>query len=264
MTTDSTETPEPGPEQSFLTHLIELRQRLVRAALAVLIVFLALTPFMKEIFDLLSQPMMAALPAGTRLLATGVITPFMVPLKVTLFAALLIALPYVLWQAWAFVAPGLYKHEKNLAAPLIASSVFMFALGMAYCYFIVFGFVFRFIAGFAPASVAVSPDIEAYFSFVISMFLAFGLTFEVPIIVVLLARFGIASVEKLKQARPYVIVGAFIVAAVFTPPDVLSQLLLAIPLCLLYELGIFLARFVAKPKADDEEATTTKPADSGA
>lgn len=263
MTTDSTETPEPGPEQSFLTHLIELRQRLVRAALAVLIIFLALTPFMKEIFDLLSQPMMAALPAGSRLLATGVITPFMVPLKVTLFTALLIALPYVLWQVWAFVAPGLYKHEKKLAAPLIASSVFMFALGMAYCYFIVFGFVFRFIAGFAPASVAVSPDIEAYFSFVMGMFLAFGLTFEVPIVVVLLVRFGIASVEKLKQARPYVIVGAFIVAAVFTPPDVLSQLLLAIPLCLLYELGIFLARFVAKPKADDESATT-KPADSGA
>jgi sec-independent protein translocase protein TatC len=264
MSTDSTQTPEPGPEQSFLTHLIELRQRLVRAALAVLIVFIALTPFMKEIFDLLSKPMMAALPAGSRLLATGVITPFMVPLKVTLFAALLIALPYVLWQAWAFVAPGLYKHEKRLAAPLIASSMAMFALGMAYCYFVVFGFVFRFIAGFAPVSVSVSPDIEAYFSFVMGMFLAFGLTFEVPIVVVLLARFGIASVEKLKQARPYVIVGAFIVAAIFTPPDVLSQLLLAIPLCLLYEFGIFLARFVAKPKADDEESSATKPADSGA
>jgi sec-independent protein translocase protein TatC len=255
----TTEASDPGQEQSFLTHLVELRQRLVRAALAVVIVFLALTPFMKDIFDLLSQPMMAALPAGSKLLATGVITPFMVPLKVTLFCALLIALPYVLWQAWAFVAPGLYKHEKTLAAPLIASSVFMFALGMAYCYFIVFGFIFKFIAGFAPISVNVSPDIEAYFSFVMGMFLAFGLTFEVPIIVVLLARFRIASIEKLKQARPYVIVGAFIVAAIFTPPDVLSQLLLAIPLCVLYELGIFLARFVVKPKDADEAAAAEAP-----
>lgn len=255
----TTETTEPGQEQSFLTHLVELRQRLVRAALAVVIVFVALTPFMTEIFDLLSRPMMAALPAGSKLLATGVITPFMVPLKVTLFLALLIALPYVLWQAWAFVAPGLYKHEKKLAAPLIASSVMMFALGMAYCYFVVFGFVFKFIASFAPATVSVSPDIEAYFSFVMGMFLAFGMTFEVPIIVVLLVRFGIASVEKLKQARPYVVVGAFIVAAVFTPPDVLSQLLLAIPLCLLYELGIFLARFVVKPKEADEAAAQETP-----
>jgi sec-independent protein translocase protein TatC len=250
----TTENSDPGQEQSFLTHLIELRQRLVRAALAVVIVFVALTPFMKEIFDLLSQPMMAALPTGSKLLATGVTTPFMVPLKVTLFVALLIALPYVLWQAWAFVAPGLYKHEKKLAAPLIASSIVMFALGMAYCYFVVFGIVFKFIAGFAPVSVNVSPDIEAYFSFVMGMFLAFGMTFEVPIIVVLLARFGIASVDRLKQARPYVIVGAFIVAAIFTPPDVLSQLLLAIPLCVLYELGIFLARFVARPKDADEAA----------
>jgi sec-independent protein translocase protein TatC len=255
----TTETNEPGQEQSFLTHLVELRQRLVRASVAIVIVFAALTPFMTEIFDLLSRPMMAALPAGSKLLATGVTTPFMVPLKVTLFMALLIALPYVLWQVWAFVAPGLYKHEKKLAAPLIASSVLMFALGMAYCYFVVFGLVFKFIAGFAPASVAVSPDIEAYFGFVMGMFLAFGLTFEVPIIVVLLARFGIADVQKLKQARPYVIVGAFIIAAVFTPPDVLSQLLLAIPLCLLYELGIFLARFVVKPKDADETAAQEAP-----
>lgn len=255
----TTETGDPGQEQSFLTHLIELRTRLVRAAIAVVGVFLVLTPFMKDIFDVLSQPMMAALPAGSKLLATGVVTPFMVPLKVTLFAALLIALPYVLWQAWAFVAPGLYKHEKRLAAPLIASSVLMFFLGMAYCYFIVFGLIFKAITGFAPASVAVSPDIEAYFGFVLGMFLAFGLAFEVPIVVVLLARFGIADVAKMKQARPYVIVGAFIVAAVFTPPDVLSQLLLAVPLCLLYELGVFIARFVVKPKADDEAAAQEAP-----
>jgi sec-independent protein translocase protein TatC len=250
----SSPTPEPEQEQSFLSHLIELRQRLVRAALSVLIVFLALTPFMRDIFDLLSQPLLVALPVGTKLLATGVVTPFMVPLKVTLFVAFLIALPFVLYQAWAFVAPGLYQHEKKLAGPMIFSAVLMFFLGMAYCYFIVFGFVFKFIAGFAPATVNVAPDIEAYFGFVLGMFLAFGLTFEVPIVVVLLARFGIADVERLKVARPYVIVGAFIIAAIFTPPDVLSQLLLAIPLCLLYELGIFLARFVGRRKPDEAPA----------
>jgi len=246
----------PDQEQSFLSHLIELRQRLVRAALAVVIVFLGLTPFMKQIFELLSEPMMKALPAGTKLLATGVITPFLVPLKVTLFSAFLIALPYVLYQAWAFVAPGLYQHERRLAAPVIVSSVAMFALGVAYCYYVVFGVVFQFITGFAPSTVNVAPDIEAYFSFVMGMFLAFGLAFEMPIAVVLLVRFSIASVEKLKQARPYVIVGAFIVAAIFTPPDVLSQLLLAIPLCLLYELGLQCARFVTPRSAEEKKAAT--------
>jgi len=253
-TGDTPGTAQPAQEQSFLSHLIELRTRLVRSAIAILIVFLALSPFMKEIFDLLSEPMMAALPTGSKLLATGVITPFMVPLKVTLFSAFIIALPYVLWQVWAFVAPGLYRHQKKLAVPLIVSSVAMFAAGVAYCYFIVFKLIFRFIANFAPMSVTVSPDIEAYFSFVMGMFLAFGITFEVPIVVVLLVRFGIASVEKLKQVRPYVIVGAFIVAAIFTPPDVVSQLLLAIPLVILYELGIILARFVEKPKPAEESS----------
>jgi len=251
---------DPGEEQSFLSHLIELRQRLVRSAVAIVVVFLALSPFMREIFAILSAPLMAVLPQGTKLIATGVVTPFMVPLKVTLFVAFLIALPYVLYQAWAFVAPGLYLHEKRLAAPIIASSVAMFALGMAYCYYVVFGIVFRFIAGFAPTSVNVAPDIEAYFSFVLGLFLAFGLTFEVPIVVVLLARFGIADAERLRSARPYVIVGAFIIAAIFTPPDVISQLLLAVPICLLYEVGIQLARVVAK--RDTEEDTSTAASDS--
>ena len=257
----TTETDAPAPEQSFLSHLVELRQRVVRAAIAIIIVFIPMAFFMQQIFDFLSQPMLAALPAGTKLLATGVITPFMVPLKVTLFGAFLIALPYVLWQVWMFVAPGLYRHEKRLAGPLIASSVLMFFAGMAYCYYVVFGFVFKFIAGFAPASVSVSPDIEAYFGFVMSMFIAFGLTFEVPIVVVLLVRFGIATIDKLKKARPYVIVGAFIVAAIFTPPDVLSQLLLAIPLCILYELGIVVSRFVGGPKGA-EEAAAQEPSSS--
>jgi sec-independent protein translocase protein TatC len=244
---------EPGEEQSFLSHLIELRQRLVRSAIAVVVIFLALSPFMRDIFAILSAPLMSVLPEGTKLIATGVITPFMVPLKLTLFVSFLIALPYVLYQVWAFVAPGLYLHEKRLAAPIIASSVAMFALGMAYCYFVVFRLVFRFIASFAPTTVNVAPDIDAYFSFVLGLFLAFGLTFEVPIVVVLLARFGIADVERLKAARPYVIVGAFIVAAIFTPPDVISQLLLAVPLCLLYEVGIQVARLVGK-RADAEAA----------
>ncbi len=218
-----------------------------------MVVFLALSPFMRDIFSILSAPLMSVLPAGTKLIATGVITPFMVPLKLTLFVSFLVALPFVLYQVWAFVAPGLYQHEKRLAAPVIASSVAMFALGMAYCYFVVFGLVFRFIASFAPESVNVAPDIDAYFSFVLGMFLAFGLTFEVPVVVVLLARFGIADVDKLRAARPYVIVGAFIVAAIFTPPDVISQLLLAVPLCLLYELGIQLARLVGR-RPDAEAA----------
>ncbi|HOX88194.1 MAG TPA: twin-arginine translocase subunit TatC [Burkholderiaceae bacterium] len=230
----------PPQEESLLSHLVELRTRLVRAAIAIVIVFVALSPFMKQIFDALSAPLMVALPEGSKLLATGVIAPFMVPLKVTLFAAFLISLPYVLYQVWAFVAPGLYKHEKRLALPLIASSLAMFALGMAYCYFVVFRMVFTFIAGFAPDSVNFAPDIDSYFGFVISMFIAFGLTFEVPIVVMVLNRMGIASLEKLKQARPYVIVGAFIIAAIVTPPDVLSQLLLAIPLVLLYQVGIWL------------------------
>lgn len=233
---------QPQPEeQGFLSHLIELRLRLVRAAAAILIVFAALSPFMRQIFDVLSKPMMAALPQGTKLLATGVIAPFMVPLKITLFVALLVALPYVLYQVWAFVAPGLYQHERRLAVPVIVSSVLMFFAGIAYCYFVVFRVVFRFIARFAPESVSVSPDIDLYFDFVLRMFIAFGVTFEVPIAVLLLVRLGVTRIERLRQARPYVVVGAFVVAAIFTPPDVLSQMLLALPLCLLFELGLLLA-----------------------
>lgn len=246
----------PEAEQSFVSHLIELRTRIVRAAIAVLVVFVALSPFMKQIFDALSAPLMVALPHGAKLLATGVIAPFMVPLKVTMFAAFLIALPYVLYQLWAFVAPGLYKSEKKLAVPIIVSSVAMFALGMTYCYFIVFRMVFQFIAGFSPDSVNFAPDIDSYFGFVITMFLAFGLTFEVPIVVMVLNRFGLASLEKLKMARPYMIVGAFIIAAVVTPPDVVSQLLLAIPLVLLYQVGIWLVAMFGRKDEEEAEAAS--------
>lgn len=230
-------------EDSFISHLIELRSRLLKAVAAILVVFIALFlyPGASAIYDLLAQPMLAALPQGTRMIATGVITPFMVPIKVTLLAAFVVALPVVLYQAWAFVAPGLYRHEQRLALPLIISSTVLFLLGMAFCYFVVFRTVFHFIAGFAPQSITPAPDIEAYVSFVITMFVAFGITFEVPVAVILLVKCGVVSVEKLRAARGYVIVGAFIIAAVVTPPDVLSQFMLAVPLCLLFELGLLVA-----------------------
>jgi sec-independent protein translocase protein TatC len=199
---------------------------------------------------------MRALPEGAKMIATGVITPFMVPVKVTALVAFMIALPYVLYQAWAFVAPGLYEHEKKLALPLVVGSTALFLLGVAFCYFFVFGRVFAFIHSFAPKSITPAPDIEAYFSFVITMFLAFGVTFEIPIVVIVLVRMGLVSVEKLRDARPYVIVGAFIIAAVVTPPDVLSQLLLAIPMCLLYEAGLVLARFIKAAEKNEPELTS--------
>lgn len=238
-----------------MSHLVELRSRLLKAVSVVLAVFvvLFLYPGPSAIYDALAQPMLASLPQGTRMIATGVITPFMVPVKVTLLAAFLIALPYVLYQAWAFVAPGLYSHEKKVALPLIASSTFLFMAGMAFCYFVVFRTVFHFIAGFAPESITPAPDIEAYLNFVMTMFLAFGVTFEVPVAVVLLASTGIVSVKKLREIRGYVVVGAFIIAAVVTPPDVLSQFMLAVPLCLLYEVGILLSASIVKKRKDAEE-----------
>lgn len=251
---------DPANNQPLMAHLIELRERTVKAAISVLIVFVAMSPFMKEIFDWLSKPLMVALPDGAKLLSTGVVAPFMVPLKVTLFCAFVVALPYVLYQFWAYIAPALYKREKRLALPVIVSSVLMFAVGMAYCYFVVFRMVFQFIAGFSPDSVNFAPDIDSYFSFVITMFFAFGLTFEVPIFVMVLNRVGMASAKRLKKIRPYVIVGAFVVAAIFTPPDVLSQLLLALPLVVLYEFGIVLVKVFGR-KDDSDEDETSESAD---
>ncbi len=234
-------------QDTFMSHLIELRNRLMKALLAVMVVFLGLVPWAGKVYDVLAQPMLATLPAGTKMIATGVITPFMVPIKVALLVAFVIALPIVLYQAWAFVAPGLYAHEKKFALPLVFGTTVLFLLGMAFCYFFVFNTVFRFIAEFAPSSITPAPDIEQYLSFVLTMFLAFGVTFEVPVVVVLLVKFNIVGLEKLKEIRPYAIVGAFVIAAVVTPPDVTSQILLAVPMCLLFELGLILARFVAKP-----------------
>jgi sec-independent protein translocase protein TatC len=235
-------------QETFISHLVELRDRLLRAVVAVIVVFVCLMPWAGDIYDLLALPMMNTLPEGTNMIATGVVTPFFVPVKVTLMVSFIIALPVVLYQAWAFVAPGLYAHERRMAIPLVLGTTVLFLVGMAFCYFFVFGMVFSFIAEFAPKSIVPAPDIEQYLSFVMTMFLAFGLTFEVPVVVVVLARAGVVSVEKLKEARPYVIVGAFVVAAIVTPPDVISQLLLAVPMCLLYEFGIMLAKMARKPQ----------------
>lgn len=247
---------ETSNQETFISHLVELRDRLLRAVGATLVVFICLMPFAGQIYDLLAQPMIHTLPEGTKMIATGVVTPFFVPVKVTLMVAFVIALPVVLYQVWAFVAPGLYAHEKKLVLPLVVASTVLFILGMAFCYFFVFKTVFKFIAEFAPKSITPAPDIEQYLAFVMTMFVAFGVTFEVPVIVIVLARFGIVPLEKMREARPYVIVGAFIIAAVVTPPDVMSQVLLAVPLCLLYEVGLIVARFV-KPASDAGAATAS-------
>lgn len=241
-------------EDTFISHLIELRSRLVKALLAFLIVFLPLVvpPWFLAgtLYDFLAQPMMSVLPQGTKMIATGVAAPFFIPMKVAALAAFVVALPYILYQVWAFVAPGLYSHEKRFVLPLIITSTLLFIAGMAFCHYFVFNMVFGLITELAPKSISVAPDIENYFNFVIGMFLAFGLTFETPVVVVVLVRTGLVSIETLVEIRRYVIVGAFVVAAVVTPPDVASQLALAIPLCLLYEVGIIVARLMgAPPKA---------------
>ena len=251
-----------GTEQPFVQHLVELRDRMVKALLAVLVAaaFLFFFPGPGALYDWLAAPLVAHLPKGATLIATSVISPFMVPLKILLMAAFLLALPLVLWQVWAFVAPGLYAHEKKLVLPLVVSSTVLFFIGVAFCYFFVFGQVFAFIQSFAPKSITAAPDIEAYLSFVLTMFLAFGLSFEVPIAVVVLARMGVVSVAKLKEFRGYFIVLAFVIAAIVTPPDVVSQLALAIPMCLLYELGIWAAQiFIRHTQAPADDETAPPP-----
>jgi sec-independent protein translocase protein TatC len=235
-------------EDTFISHLIELRDRLLRALVAVGIVFglLCIYPGPGAIYDILALPLTKELPEGTKMIATSVITPFLVPVKVALMVAFLIALPYVLYQTWAFVAPGLYAHEKRLVLPLVVSSTLLFLLGVAFCYFLVFGQVFKFIASFAPASITPAPDIEQYLSFVLTMFLAFGLTFEVPVALIVLVRMGVVSVEKLREFRGYFVVGASVAAAIITPPDVVSMLALLIPMWLLYEVGIIVSAFIGK------------------
>lgn len=242
-------------EETFISHLIELRDRLVKASIGIAIigVILFIWPGPAAIYDFIARPMIAALPVGSKMIATGVIAPFLVPMKVTLVIAFILALPWVFYQLWAFIAPGLYAHEKRLVMPLVVSSSLLFMSGVAFCYFFVFGRVFSFISEFAPTSIAVTPDIENYLDFVMSMCLAFGATFEVPVVVVILVRMGMVSVAKLREVRPYVIVGAFVVAAIVTPPDVVSQLALAIPMCLLYELGLLVAPVFVRATQPPEE-----------
>ncbi|MBK7062001.1 MAG: twin-arginine translocase subunit TatC [Rubrivivax sp.] len=250
-----------GTEAPFVSHLVELRDRMIRVLIAVGIAFglLALWPGMGALYDLLAQPMVAHLPEGTKFIATNVISPILVPLKITLMTAFLVVLPYVLWQVWAFVAPGLYSHEKKFVLPLVVSSTLLFFIGVCFCYFIVIPAMSRFIQAFAPAAITAAPDIEQYFGFVLTLFLVFGIAFEVPVAVVVLARVGLVTIEQLRKARGYFIVGAFIVAAVVTPPDVISQLSLAVPMCILYELGILAAKsFVKQTKAGEEAADGEK------
>jgi sec-independent protein translocase protein TatC len=255
--------PTPDPiehnEQPFVTHLTELRDRLIRVAIAVLILFIALCfwPTPAGLYDLLAAPLVASLPKGATLIATNVISPVVVPLKITLLAAFLLALPYVLYQVWAFVAPGLYMHEKRLVLPLVFSSTLLFLGGVAFCYFIVLPSMAHFIQMFAPKSITAAPDIEKYLGFVMTLFIVFGVAFEVPVVVVILARMGLVTVQKFKDFRGYFIVLAFVVAAVVTPPDVISQLALAIPMCLLYEVGIWASRFFIRhtqPAADKSDS----------
>jgi len=242
-------------QETFITHLLELRDRLLRAVIAWILVFVCLFPWANDLYSILAQPLLSKMPQGGQMIATEVVTPFFVPIKVAMMAAFLISLPYILYQAWAFVAPGLYSHEKKFILPLVSASVVLFACGMAFAYFLVFPVVFGFIIGIAPVGVAVMTDIGKYLDFVITMFLAFGLTFEVPIVVIALAVMGLVEVSKFKEGRPYVIVGAFVIGAIFTPPDVISQVMLALPLWLLYEMGVLVAGWIVRNKA------TTSPAE---
>ena len=264
--------PEPrdeleGTEAPFVSHLVELRDRLIRAFIAIGIAFgaLCLWPGPAGLYDFLAAPLVAHLPKGATLIATNVISPILVPLKITLMAAFMVALPYVLYQVWAFVAPGLYSHEKRLVLPLVISSTILFITGVAFCYYLVIPGMSQFIQTFAPSAITAAPDIEQYFGFVLTLFLVFGIAFEVPVAVIVLARIGVVTVDQLRKFRGYFIVASFVIAAVVTPPDVISQLALAIPMCILYELGIIAAQMFIKTTKAPEEApaaasSTAEPA----
>ena len=239
-------------EQSLLEHLIELRDRLLHMVLAVLVLFLVLFPFSEEIFTIVAEPLLALMPEGTSMIATSVTSPFLVPFKLVLLLAVLLAVPYLLHQLWAFVAPGLYSHEKRLAAPLLISSVLLFYLGIAFAYFVVFPLLFAFFIAIAPEGVEVMTDISQYLDFIIAIFFAFGIAFEVPVATFLLILAGATTPEKMAKKRPYIIVGAFVIGMMLTPPDVISQSLLAVPMWLLFEIGLIMSRIFIKPKELDE------------
>ncbi|MEA3275449.1 MAG: twin-arginine translocase subunit TatC [Pseudomonadota bacterium] len=251
---------EPGPEQPFVSHLVELRDRLMRMVIAVLLVFLVLFPFANDIYSYVAAPLMAQLPEGTSMIATQVASPFLTPFKLALVSAVFLSMPYLLYQFWGFVAPGLYQHEKRLAVPLLVSSILLFYLGMAFAYYVVFPLVFAFLTGTAPDGVAVMTDISHYLDFVLTLFFAFGIAFEIPIATILLVSVGITTPESLGRKRPYVIVGVFVAGMLLTPPDVISQTLLAFPMWILFELGIFFSRFFQRRK---EEASQARDAAEG-
>lgn len=255
MVSDPQHNHKEGTEETFITHIVELRDRIVRAGISIIVVFIGLVYWATDIFGLLIRPLMQNLPKNGKMIVIDVTGSFFVPMKVTMLVAFIIALPFVLYQAWAFVAPGLYHHEKRLVTPLVISSYTLFLCGIAFAYFVVFPTIFRVIAYYnVPLGAEMTTDINNYLSFVLTMFIAFGLTFEVPIVVVLLVHMDVLSIKKLKEIRPYVIIGAFVLAAAVTPPDVFSQLILALPLIVLYELGIITARLlvVAKPTTTDK------------
>lgn len=237
--------------ETFISHLIELRDRLLRVVIGLVLTFIVLFPFADQIYTILAQPLLASLPAGGQMIATEVTTPFFVPMKMAMMTAFVVSLPHTLYQMWAFVAPGLYVHERRFMMPLVIASTLLFLIGMAFAYFLVFPVVFGFITGYAPEGVAVMTDIGSYLDFVITLFMAFGLAFEVPIAVIALVGFGFVQISTLKEIRSYVIVGAFVLGAIFTPPDIISQFMLAVPLWLLYEAGILLAGFIENKKASD-------------
>lgn len=241
-------------EEGFMSHLIELRDRLIKAVGSVLLVFIGLVYWAPDIYSVFANPLIQSLPKGSSMIATDVTAPFFVPMKVTMLVAFVIALPYVLYQAWAFIAPGLYQHEKRLVLPIVASSFVLFLIGMAFAYFFVFPAVFGFVAAYTPVGVQMATDIDKYLSFALSLFLVFGLSFETPVVQMVLVRMNVVSLQKMRDFRSYFIVIAFVVAAIVTPPDVISQLMLAIPLCLLYQLGLYLAAWITPQPTNEAEA----------
>jgi len=255
---ESTLKPEGDHEQPLISHLAELRNRLIHSMVSVLVVFLALAPFSTEIYNIISTPLIKQLPEGTSMIATEVASPFLVPFKLTMYTAIFITMPYLLFQIWAFIAPGLYRTEKRFAMPLLFSSIVLFYAGTAFAFFIVFPLVFAFFASVTPEGVAMMTDIGHYLDFIIKMFFAFGLAFEVPIATILLIMTGLVSIETMREKRPYIIIGAFVIGMVLTPPDVLSQFLLATPMLILFELGLYFSKYFVKAetvKADEEEVS---------
>lgn len=259
--TQSSRQSEGDQEQSFVSHLLELRDRVLHMVIAVFAIFLVLFPFANDIYHMVASPLMAHLPEGTSMIATEVASPFLTPFKLSLIASVFLVMPYILHQFWSFVAPGLYRHERKMVVPLLISSVLLFYLGMAFAYFVVFPLVFAFFTGTAPEGVAVMTDISRYLDFVLTLFFAFGIAFEVPIATILMVWAGITTPDKLLEKRPYIIVGAFLVGMLLTPPDIISQTLLALPMWVLFELGVLLSRIFVRRRGDDEDqAAEPQPA----